>query len=163
MAKHRTPKFSLYRKTPINPHLLVKSSHGSPNFRGESSHFYHQSPNFCDRSPNITDESSRVRHQSPNFCNESPNFRGECPNFLERSSHVRFQSPDFCGESSLVRDQSPDFRDLSPNFQARRLSRQGSGFGTQNSGAGPAKFRRKKNFTDGSAVMERARRILTGG
>ena len=164
------PKFSFYRKTTANPCLLVKNSRESPNFDDRSSQVSAQSPNFRDGSshvrrqnPNFRDGSSHVPDLSPNFRDKSSLVRDQSPDFRDGSSHVRRQSPDFCGESSHVCDQSPDFRDLTPNFQARRLSRQGSDFGTQNSGTDPAKFQRKKYFTRGSAVMERAKRILTGG
>ena len=147
-----------------------KNSHESPNFHDGSSQVSTQSPSFCDessqvrhQSPNFRDGSSHVPDLSPNFRDKSSLVRDQSPDFRDGSSHVRRQSPDFCGESSHVCDQNPNFRDLSPNFQARRLSREGSGFGTQHSETGWRTFRRKKYFAHSSAVMERARRILTGG
>jgi len=146
------PCLPRHGQTPDAQILTLSQNPNKSTSAGKNSH----------ESPNFHDGSSQVSAQSPSFCDESSQVRHQSPNFRDGSSHVPDQSPNFRDKSSLVHDQSPDFRDLSPNFQARRLSRKGSGFGTQHSETGWAKFRRKKYFAHSSAVMERARRILTG-
>ncbi len=140
---------SLYRKTSINSHSLVKISCGSPNFHDRSFHVRRQNQHF-------RDERSHVRRESPNFRGESSQVRRKGPNFRDRSSLLRRGSPDLHDGSPRLRNESPLFGRESPPVQSG--GRQDSRLDCGRNGAQRAcpVFSGRKYFSGHTPVFVRA-------